>query len=84
MTLPEKIEDFKCSNCNQNITINKRTSLYDLPNVLFILLKRFYMNYEYERTEKKIQHLNSILKNSTLKTLLPKFLEMTLKMKISM
>ena len=52
MTMAEKIEDFKCSNCNKNVTINKRTSLCDLPNVLFIHLKRFYMNYEYERTEK--------------------------------
>ena len=52
MTMPEKIEDFKCSNCNKNVTISKRTSLCDLPNVLFIHLKRFYMNYEYERTEK--------------------------------
>ena len=24
---PEKIEDFKCSNCNKNVTINKRKSL---------------------------------------------------------
>ena len=52
MTMPEKIDDFKCSNCNKNVTISKRTSLCDLPNVLFIHLKRFYMNYEYERTEK--------------------------------
>ena len=49
---PEKIEDFKCSNCNKNVTINKRTSLSDLPNVLVFHLKRFYMNYEIERTEK--------------------------------
>ena len=52
MTMPEKIEDFKCSNCNQKVTINKRTSLCDLPNVLVVQLKRFYMNYEIERTEK--------------------------------
>ena len=49
---PEKIEDFKCSNCNKNVTINKRTTLSDLPNVLVFHLKRFYMNYEIERTEK--------------------------------
>ena len=49
---PEKIEDFKCSNCNKNVTINKRTSLSDLPNILVFHLKRFYMNYEIERTEK--------------------------------
>ena len=52
MTMPEKIEDFKCSNCNQKVTINKRTSLCDLPNVLVVQLKRFYMNYEIEKTEK--------------------------------
>ena len=52
MIMPEKIDDFKCSNCNKNVTINKRTSLCDLPNVLVIHLKRFYMNYEYERSEK--------------------------------
>ena len=49
---PEKIDDFKCDNCNQKVTINKRTSLSDLPNVLVFHLKRFYMNYEIERTEK--------------------------------
>ena len=49
---PEKIDDFKCSNCNQNVTINKLTSLSDLPNILVFHLKRFYMNYEIERTEK--------------------------------
>ena len=52
MISPEKIDDFKCSNCNKNVTISKRTSLCDLPNILFIHLKRFYMNYEIERTEK--------------------------------
>ena len=52
MISPEKIDDFKCSNCNKNVTISKITSLCDLPNILFIHLKRFYMNYEIERTEK--------------------------------
>ena len=52
MISPEKIDDFKCSNCNQNVTISKRTSLCDLPNILVVHLKRFYMNYEIERTEK--------------------------------
>ena len=52
MIMPEKIDDFKCSNCNKNVTISKRTSLCDLPNILVIHLKRFYMNYEIERTEK--------------------------------
>ena len=52
MIMPEKIEDFQCDACNQKVTINKRTTLCDLPNVLVIQLKRFYMNYEIERTEK--------------------------------
>ena len=52
MISPEKIDDFKCSNCNKNVTISKITSLCNLPNILFIHLKRFYMNYEIERTEK--------------------------------
>ena len=52
LIMPEKIDDFKCSNCNQNVTINKLTSLSDLPNILVFHLKRFYMNYEIERTEK--------------------------------
>ena len=52
MIMPEKIDDFKCDACNQKVTINKRTTLCDLPNVLVIQLKRFYMNYEIERTEK--------------------------------
>ena len=52
MISPEKIDDFKCSHCNKNVTISKRTSLCNLPNILFVHLKRFYMNYEIERTEK--------------------------------
>ena len=52
MIMPEKIDDFKCDACNQKVTISKRTSLCDLPNVLVIQLKRFYMNYEIERTQK--------------------------------
>ena len=52
MIMPEKIDDFKCDACNQKVTISKRTTLCDLPNVLVIQLKRFYMNYEIERTEK--------------------------------
>ena len=49
---PEKIESFNCEVCKQKVNIIKRTSLAKLPNVLFIHLKRFYMNYEFERTEK--------------------------------
>ena len=49
---PERIEQFKCEECQQKVTISKRTSLAKLPNVLFVHLKRFYMDYELERTEK--------------------------------
>ena len=49
---PERIEQFNCEVCQKKVTINKRTSLAKLPNVLFVHLKRFYMNYEVERTEK--------------------------------
>ena len=52
LIIPEKIDDFKCSNCNQKVTISKRSSLCNLPNVLVVHLKRFNMNYEIERTEK--------------------------------
>ena len=51
-TEPEKIEQFKCETCKKTVTISKRTSLAKLPNVLFVHLKRFYMNYETEATEK--------------------------------
>ena len=66
-TAPEKIEEFNCETCNKKVTIKKLTSLAKLPNVLFIHLKRFYMNYEKEETEKinsKFEFPNTInLKN---------------------
>ena len=49
---PEKIEQFQCDTCKDKVTISKRTSLAKLPNVLFIHLKRFYMDYELGITEK--------------------------------
>ena len=52
MIVPEKIEQFNCEVCKQKVTISKRTSLAKLPNVLFVHLKRFYMNYENGLTEK--------------------------------
>ena len=52
MILPEKIGDFNCENCKNKVTITKRTTLADLPNVLIVHLRRFWMNYEYFRTEK--------------------------------
>ena len=50
MSVPEIIDDFKCSNCNQKVTISKITSLNKLPNVLVVHLKRFYLNYDIFKT----------------------------------
>ena len=52
MGVPEIIDDFKCSNCNQKVRISKITSLNKLPNVLVVHLKRFYLNYEIFKTMK--------------------------------
>ena len=52
LILPEKIDDFNCEGCGKKVTITKRTSLCDLPNILILHLKRFYMNYDIEHTEK--------------------------------
>ena len=52
LSVPEIIDDFKCSNCNQNVRISKITSLNKLPNVLIIHLKRFYLDYETCHTTK--------------------------------
>ena len=49
---PEAIDDFKCDKCNKKVIIQKRTTLSKLPNILVIQLKRFFMNYEYNHTEK--------------------------------
>jgi len=52
LNVPEIIDDFKCSNCNQKVTIKKVTALNKLPNVLVVHLKRFYLNYETCQTQK--------------------------------
>ena len=52
LNVPEIISDFKCSNCDQKVTINKITSLNKLPNVLVVHLKRFYLDYETCHTKK--------------------------------
>ena len=52
LIVPEIIDDFKCSNCNKNVTIRKITSINKLPNVLIIHLKRFYLDYETCHTTK--------------------------------
>ena len=52
LNVPEIIDDFKCSKCEQKVRISKVTSLNKLPNVLVVHLKRFYLNYETCNTEK--------------------------------
>ena len=52
LIVPEIIDDFKCSNCNQSVQIKKVTSLNKLPNVLVVHLKRFYLDYETCHTRK--------------------------------
>lgn len=49
---PERIEGFKCETCNKNVTITKRNSLAELPNVLIIHLQRIFYNYEIDKNEK--------------------------------
>jgi ubiquitin C-terminal hydrolase len=38
---PEIIENYKCTVCNENRTINKSCKLWRTPSVLFVQLKRF-------------------------------------------
>ena len=52
MNEPEIIDDFKCSNCDQKVTINKILFLSKLPNVLVVHLKRFYLDYDTFSTKK--------------------------------
>ena len=52
LSVPEIIDDFTCSNCNQKVRISKITSLNKLPNVLILHLKRFYLDYETCHTTK--------------------------------
>ena len=49
---PERVEGFKCESCQNYVAIEKRTTLYKLPNTLFIHLKRFSMNYDLGTTQK--------------------------------
>jgi ubiquitin C-terminal hydrolase len=37
----EVIENYKCSVCNENRTVNKSTKIWRIPSVLFVQLKRF-------------------------------------------
>jgi hypothetical protein len=48
----EIIEDFKCDNCNKKVTVIKRNSFADLPNVMIIHLQRIIFNYDKFMNEK--------------------------------
>ena len=50
--IPEKIDNYFCETCQKKVTITKRNSLSELPNVLIIYLPRITYNYEIERNEK--------------------------------
>lgn len=49
---PERIDDYNCDQCKKKVSLTKKNSLSDLPNVLFVHLKRLFFNYETERNEK--------------------------------
>ena len=48
----ESIEDYKCSKCNQIVTLKKATYISRLPNILIIHLNRLLLNYENGNLEK--------------------------------
>lgn len=37
----ERISDYKCSNCLKRVTIEKKFSIYNFPEVLIVFFKRF-------------------------------------------
>ena len=49
---PERIDEYQCDTCNKKVTITKRNSLAELPNVLICHLQRIFYNYEIDRNEK--------------------------------
>ncbi len=50
--LPERIDEYHCDTCNKKVTIIKRNSIAELPNVLICHLQRIFYNYEIDRNEK--------------------------------
>ena len=50
--ISETIDDYRCEACRELVKIQKRTTLYKLPNTLIVHLKRFSMNYDLNTTEK--------------------------------
>lgn len=49
---PERIDNFFCEECQKKVTIKKRNSIAELPNVLIVYLQRLWYNYEIDRNEK--------------------------------
>lgn len=48
----ERIEDFLCENCQKKVTVTKRNSFAELPNVLIVHLQRIIFNYDTFNNEK--------------------------------
>ena len=48
----ENIEDYNCSNCRKKVTINRKTFLSNLPNILIIRLNRIIFDYKNEEQTK--------------------------------
>ena len=64
---PELIDEYSCETCKKKVTIKKRNSLAELPNVLIVHLQRIFYNYETDRNEK----INSRLEFPRILNLLP-------------
>lgn len=48
----ERIEDFLCEHCQKKVTVTKRNSFAELPNVLIVHLQRIIFNYDTFTNEK--------------------------------
>ncbi len=48
----ESISDYKCEACKKNVTITKRNSIAELPNVLIVHLQRIGFNYDTFQNDK--------------------------------
>lgn len=46
MTTGEVIEGFKCDACKQTVTIERKTVLHQLPNMLFLHLQRIVFDMD--------------------------------------
>jgi len=46
-TATDTISGYYCDTCNTKVDVNKRTTIYELPNVLIIHLQRIVFNFDY-------------------------------------